>query len=90
MSSSSEKYFRHDLRVLLLLFLLLLAKASVGGCIRPMVKVRNLQFKFEEELPRAPVPPSGPSACHNTLGPYNEPPQFWQPDDDDDDDTSCP
>lgn len=58
--------------------LLLLSKASVGGCMRAMTEgsssssskssIGNL---LNTKLPRGPVPPSGPSPCHEKLYPYS-------------------
>ncbi|KAG4158893.1 hypothetical protein ERO13_D02G144950v2 [Gossypium hirsutum] len=66
------------MRVVMLVALLLLSKASVGGCMRPMIKgsssssskssIGNL---LNAKLPRGPVPPSGPSPCHEKLYPYS-------------------
>ncbi|WRX16571.1 hypothetical protein QQP08_009058 [Theobroma cacao] len=68
---SSEKCFE-CLRLVIVLFLLLLAKASMGGCIRPINKgTKSFGHLFDTQLPRGPVPPSGPSPCHNKLDPYD-------------------
>uniref|UniRef100_A0A2P2IYZ1 Uncharacterized protein n=1 Tax=Rhizophora mucronata TaxID=61149 RepID=A0A2P2IYZ1_RHIMU len=50
-------------------WVLILAMASVGRCSRPM-KGASFDYLLENRLPRGPVPPSGPSHCHNKLGPY--------------------
>uniref|UniRef100_A0A2C9UGF2 Uncharacterized protein n=1 Tax=Manihot esculenta TaxID=3983 RepID=A0A2C9UGF2_MANES len=38
--------------------------ASTAACARPL-KVAELGFLLDNRLPRGPVPPSGPSPCHN-------------------------
>ncbi|XVF85345.1 hypothetical protein PTKIN_Ptkin17bG0110200 [Pterospermum kingtungense] len=74
-SSSSEECFKF-LRLFVVLCLVLLGKASVGGCIRPMNKDASTSFGQYlwniQQLPRGPVPPSGPSPCHNKLDPYTQ------------------
>ncbi|KAK7845385.1 hypothetical protein CFP56_009428 [Quercus suber] len=45
--------------------------ASMGDCIREL-KEWDFKSTFEGQLPRGPVPPSGPSPCHNKLSPYNQ------------------
>ncbi|XVF02832.1 hypothetical protein REPUB_Repub04eG0208200 [Reevesia pubescens] len=68
---SSEEIFKWS-KLVVLVFLLLLAKASIGGCIRPINKgTNNFGHLFNTQLPRGPVPPSGPSPCHNKLDPYH-------------------
>ncbi|KAK8483401.1 hypothetical protein V6N11_029095 [Hibiscus sabdariffa] len=61
-------------KVLVVVFLVLMAEASMGGCTRPINKGRSggggdvgkdLEQLFSSQLPRGPVPPSGPSFCHN-------------------------
>ncbi|EEF36351.1 conserved hypothetical protein [Ricinus communis] len=40
--------------------------AAPGGCARPIKSVAaEYAYLFENQLPRGPVPPSGPSKCHN-------------------------
>ncbi|KAI3410260.1 uncharacterized protein J3R85_018864 [Psidium guajava] len=56
---------------LLLLAVLTLALATEGQCAR-IVKARDggsWKYLWESRLPRGPVPPSGPSKCHNKLSP---------------------
>lgn len=36
---------------------------------------------WNSRLPRGPVPPSGPSPCHNMLGPNYKPNEFVSPQD---------
>ncbi|OMO88080.1 hypothetical protein COLO4_20476 [Corchorus olitorius] len=74
----SEKWFEF-LRLVMVVFLLL---ATEGRCIRQINKgvTKNFGDMFEPQLPRGPVPPSGPSPCHNKLGPYSHR-EFWYPDD---------
>jgi hypothetical protein len=67
--SGSERSLM-GLRFVLFLFFLLLATASMVQCIRAMNN-KNFKSAFEGQLPRGPVPPSGPSPCHNKLGPLN-------------------
>ncbi|KAK8522617.1 hypothetical protein V6N13_115575 [Hibiscus sabdariffa] len=62
------------LKVLVVVFLVLMAEASVGGCIRPIngggSGGKGFKQLFSSQLPRGPVPPSGASFCHNKLQPY--------------------
>ncbi|PIN25993.1 hypothetical protein CDL12_01272 [Handroanthus impetiginosus] len=59
-------------RVALFLFVLqLVAMASTGESARIM-KDGVFQSLLENQLPRGPVPPSGPSLCHNKLNPLGE------------------
>ncbi|KAL4281673.1 hypothetical protein GQ457_03G009710 [Hibiscus cannabinus] len=60
--------------VVVVVLLLLLSRASVGGCVRPISKGTrtSLGHLFNAQLPRGPVPPSGPSPCHEKLSPYNQ------------------
>ncbi|GMN38732.1 hypothetical protein TIFTF001_007963 [Ficus carica] len=45
--------------------------ASVVSCGRAMKGAeRDYKSLMESMLPRGPVPPSGPSLCHNKLSPY--------------------
>ncbi|KAL4319822.1 hypothetical protein GQ457_18G022850 [Hibiscus cannabinus] len=62
------------MKVLVVVFLVLMAEASVGGCIRPINKGgggggggggKDFEQLFSSQLPRGPVPPSGPSFCYN-------------------------
>ncbi|XVE74715.1 hypothetical protein DITRI_Ditri12bG0039700 [Diplodiscus trichospermus] len=70
-SSSSEEIFK-CLGFTVVVFLLLMAEASIGGCIRPINKgTKNFGHLFNTQLPRGPVPPSGPSPCHDKLDPYS-------------------
>ncbi|KAG6715245.1 hypothetical protein I3842_05G241300 [Carya illinoinensis] len=57
-------------RVVFLLFFLLLATALKGQCIRSPKETRWFKSRFQSQLPRGPVPPSGPSPCHNKLSPF--------------------
>ncbi|KAK8582967.1 hypothetical protein V6N13_069733 [Hibiscus sabdariffa] len=58
------------MKVLVVVFLVLMAEASMGGCIRSINKGgggggKDFKQLFSSQLPRGPVPPSGPSFCHN-------------------------
>lgn len=68
---SGSKRWSMGLRFVVFLFLVLLAMASMGDCIREL-KEWDFKSTFEGQLPRGPVPPSGPSPCHNKLSPYNQ------------------
>ncbi|KAE8710276.1 Detected protein of unknown function [Hibiscus syriacus] len=58
-------------KLLVVVFLVLMAEASIGECIRPGGGGgKDLKQLFSSQLPRGQVPPSGPSFCHNKLGPY--------------------
>ncbi|KAK8655631.1 hypothetical protein V6N13_108205 [Hibiscus sabdariffa] len=68
----SEECFKCS-RLVVVVLLLLLSRASVGGCVRPISKgTTSFGHLFNTQLPRGPVPPSGPSPCHEKLGPYNQ------------------
>ncbi|KAM0986738.1 hypothetical protein ACFX2I_010923 [Malus domestica] len=56
----------------LIFLLLLLGMASMGSCRRVLKEVRVDEFRRSVQgmLPRGPVPPSGPSPCHNKLSPF--------------------
>nr|QRG29088.1 IDL3 [Rosa x burboniana] len=60
--------------------LLLLGMASVGSCSRPLKNLKEMEIKslMEAKLPRGPVPPSGPSRCHNKLSPTKNTQLFTQ------------
>ncbi|GMJ13320.1 hypothetical protein like AT2G01379 [Hibiscus trionum] len=76
----SEECFKCS-RLVVVVLLLLLSRASVGGCVRPISKgTTSLGHLYNTQLPRGPVPPSGPSPCHEKLGPYNQR-QISYPDD---------
>ncbi|KAK4608672.1 hypothetical protein RGQ29_002184 [Quercus rubra] len=68
---SGSKRWLVGLRFGVFLFLVLLAMASMGDCIREL-KEWDFKSTFEGRLPRGPVPPSGPSPCHNKLSPDNQ------------------
>ncbi|ESR61521.1 hypothetical protein CICLE_v10017342mg [Citrus x clementina] len=54
--------------VVIFLLIIVGTASNIGGCSgRPM---RQLFNGFENRLPKEPVPPSGPSQCHNALSPY--------------------
>ncbi|PIN09514.1 hypothetical protein CDL12_17904 [Handroanthus impetiginosus] len=46
--------------------------ASRGESTRMMRDRAILGSLLENRLPRGPVPPSGPSPCHNRLDPFKE------------------
>ncbi|KAH1233194.1 hypothetical protein GmHk_09G025694 [Glycine max] len=52
---------------LILFVLVLLGASSTGECTRDL---RDFESLFGSQLPKGPVPPSGPSSCHNKLSPY--------------------
>lgn len=62
--------------------LVLLGMASVGSCSRPLKNLKEMEVKrlTGAKLPRGPVPPSGPSVCHNKLSPTKNT-QFFHTDD---------
>lgn len=51
----------------LILFLAAVLVLSTCECIRDL---RDYKSLFESRLPKGPVPPSGPSLCHNKFSPY--------------------
>ncbi|XLU76383.1 hypothetical protein S245_035436 [Arachis hypogaea] len=53
--------------LVVLVVVVVMGMISRGESIRDL---RNFKYTFESQLPKGPVPPSGPSACHNKLGPY--------------------
>ncbi|KAL6295174.1 hypothetical protein ACE6H2_003316 [Prunus campanulata] len=63
----------------ILLVLLLVGMASMGNCSRVL---KEVEFKrsIQGMLPRGPVPPSGPSPCHNKLSPNRHTEQSYQED----------
>lgn len=63
---------KFDLRGLLFLLVLLTTIASRVESIRD-IKEKNYQsYLLQNQLPRGPAPPSGPSPCHNKLDPFNQ------------------
>ncbi|XAR72259.1 hypothetical protein NMG60_11018840 [Bertholletia excelsa] len=56
---------------ILLIVVVAAAMAPKGWCGRAM-KGDDFKKLFEDKLPRGPVPPSGPSVCHNKLDPYRQ------------------
>lgn len=42
------------------------------GIVSRVECVRDFKSLFESQLPKGPVPPSGPSLCHNKLGPFKD------------------
>lgn len=52
---------------LILFLVVLLGFSSRSECMRDL---RDFKSLFESQLPKGPVPPSGPSQCHNKLSPY--------------------
>ncbi|KAH6765328.1 hypothetical protein C2S51_016577 [Perilla frutescens var. frutescens] len=56
-------------RVGVILFVVLAAMAVMGESSRVMKSSRVFENLLENRLPRGPVPPSGPSRCHNKLDP---------------------
>ncbi|KAE8716630.1 Detected protein of unknown function [Hibiscus syriacus] len=69
----SQECFEYCSRLVVFVLLLLALRASVGGCIRPINEgSTSLGHLYSAQLPRGPVPPSGPSPCHEKLGPYDQ------------------
>ncbi|KAI8022246.1 hypothetical protein LOK49_LG03G00918 [Camellia lanceoleosa] len=58
------------IRYAFVVFIMVSSLASRGECARAIKESRDLKSLYENEFPREPVPPSGPSPCHNSLGPY--------------------
>ncbi|KAK7407652.1 hypothetical protein VNO78_09633 [Psophocarpus tetragonolobus] len=58
---------RSCLVLYLVAVLVLLGFSSSGECLRDL---RDFKSLFESQLPKGPVPPSGPSQCHHKLSPY--------------------
>ncbi|XAR52499.1 hypothetical protein NMG60_11020617 [Bertholletia excelsa] len=57
---------------ILVLIIMLATLATRGGCTRPVREKGWAERMFKSRLPRGPVPPSGPSPCHNRLSPYRQ------------------
>lgn len=60
------------LLVILVMVISMLTMASMGECVRTTFSGQDRLPEPEKEwfsmLPRGPVPPSGPSPCHNMFG----------------------
>ncbi|KDP38044.1 hypothetical protein JCGZ_04687 [Jatropha curcas] len=52
------------LRFVFVVLVLVLVMATIGASSRP-IKGLEFSYLFENRFPRGPVPPSGPSPCHN-------------------------
>lgn len=57
---------------LVLLILFTATVVSRGESRRLIMKIRDMETLLKTRLPRGPVPPSGPSPCHNKLDPFKE------------------
>jgi len=58
--------------------LVLMGASSRGECMRDL---RDFKSTFESQLAKGPVPPSGPSQCHNNLSPYKDNKSSFQDED---------
>ncbi|KAJ7954216.1 Transmembrane protein [Quillaja saponaria] len=67
--SSGSKNKLACVRRLLVVALVLAAMVSTGECIRGTREF--FKGTLDSQLPRGPVPPSGPSLCHNKLSPFD-------------------
>ncbi|KAK7273811.1 hypothetical protein RIF29_14874 [Crotalaria pallida] len=54
---------------LVAVLIVLLGMVSTTEGIRDLKDFKSL---FGSQLPKGPVPPSGPSLCHNKLSPYRD------------------
>lgn len=73
-----ERFLVAAKKVALILFVLCITMASSGESTR-MMKGRVMETLLKNRLPRGPVPPSGPSRCHNKLDPFNERKFYYLP-----------
>ncbi|KAJ7943018.1 Transmembrane protein [Quillaja saponaria] len=55
----------------LLLLAVVLAMVSTGECIRARATRDYFKRTLDSQLPRGPVPPSGPSPCHNKISSFH-------------------
>lgn len=62
------------MRISLLILMVIIAASllSTGESTRILSDGKKLKSLFETQLPRGPVPPSGPSTCHNSFYPFNQ------------------
>lgn len=67
------------MKVVLLLVILVTANMASGG---ESTRIKKYDALLENQLPRGPVPPSGPSPCHNKLDPFKESKFYYTPDPD--------
>lgn len=61
--------YKFDLRGLIFLLVLLITSINIVSSIRD---IEEKNYLLQNQLPRGPSPPSGPSPCHNKLDPFNK------------------
>ncbi|KAL7586987.1 hypothetical protein Lser_V15G37216 [Lactuca serriola] len=66
--------FRHRvfLLIVVMLIVLLVIRTSGARVAKGDKVLSSNEGLWNSRLPRGPVPPSGPSPCHNMLGPYKQ------------------
>lgn len=67
------------MRVVLFLVILITANVSRGEGTRLAKADRVFKTSLEDQMPKGPVPPSGPSPCHNKLDPFKERKFYFPP-----------
>lgn len=63
---------RFDVRGLVFLLVLLISSILMVSSIRDIEKKNYQSHLLQNQLPRGPVPPSGPSPCHNKFDPFKQ------------------
>ncbi|EXC06049.1 hypothetical protein L484_009960 [Morus notabilis] len=70
--SSSKGSVKGFVRIVIPVVVLVLATAVLGASCGRAMRDRDYNSLMEGMLPRGPVPPSGPSLCHNRLTPFRQ------------------
>ncbi|KAL8549603.1 hypothetical protein ACS0TY_008447 [Phlomoides rotata] len=71
MMLQKEGFLVKTKRFALILLILCITMGSRGESTR-LMKNRVMATLLKTRLPRGPVPPSGPSPCHNKMDPFKE------------------